>query len=83
VIEEQLDTTCAGCGRELSETDRMLVYRTEAGERQAYECPSGAVTITVTAVAAPNPRRTAPGRGESVKTMFLNAEAGWFLPVLG
>lgn len=47
MIEEQLGTTCAGCERELNETECVLVYRTEPGERRAYECACGAVTITV------------------------------------
>lgn len=46
---DELGTTCEadGCDRELLETDRMLVYRTAEGERRAYECTCGAVTITV------------------------------------
>lgn len=46
---EELAATCEsdGCDRALRETDCMLVYRTEMGERRAYECACGAVTITV------------------------------------
>jgi hypothetical protein len=46
---EELAPTCEGsdCERELSEAECMLVYRTELGERRAYECACGAVTITV------------------------------------
>jgi len=46
---EELAPTCEadGCERTLCESDRMLVYRTEMGERRAYECACGAVTITV------------------------------------
>lgn len=46
---DELTATCEGegCDRELREGDRMLVYRTEDGERRAYECRCGAVTITV------------------------------------
>lgn len=46
---EELATTCESesCERTLSENDRMLVYTTELGERRAYECACGAVTITV------------------------------------
>lgn len=47
---ENLSSTCeaAGCERPLSPDACMLVYRTEGGERRAYECECGAVTITVT-----------------------------------
>jgi hypothetical protein len=44
---DELTATCEDCDRELRERDRMLVYRTEAGERRAYECACGAVTVTV------------------------------------
>jgi hypothetical protein len=46
---DELTATCEGdgCDRELRECDPMLVYHTEAGERRAYECACGAVTITV------------------------------------
>jgi hypothetical protein len=44
-----LGCTCEGvdCDRPLGEDDCMLVYRTAAGERRAYECACGAVTVTV------------------------------------
>jgi hypothetical protein len=35
------------CDRTLAEENWQLVYRTERGERHAYECECGAVTITV------------------------------------
>jgi hypothetical protein len=44
---DELTATCENCDRALRERDRMLVYRTEAGERRAYECACGAVTVTV------------------------------------
>lgn len=48
---EQLTTesqTCEApdCSRPLPET-AAVVFETEAGRRCAYECPCGAVTITV------------------------------------
>ncbi|MFT4922531.1 MAG: hypothetical protein ACI8XM_001748 [Haloarculaceae archaeon] len=46
---DELACTCEAtdCERALTEDDCMLVFRTEAGERRAYECGCGAVTITV------------------------------------
>jgi hypothetical protein len=46
---DELGLTCDSddCTRTLNERDRMLIYRTEAGERRAYECDCGAVTVTV------------------------------------
>jgi hypothetical protein len=46
---ENLTTTCEaeGCDRSLSPSECMLVFRTDAGERRAYECDCGAVTVTV------------------------------------
>jgi hypothetical protein len=46
---DRLGCTCgaADCDRPLDEDDCMLVYRTDAGERRAYECGCGAVTVTV------------------------------------
>jgi hypothetical protein len=46
---EDLTPTCDAdeCDNSLSETERMLVYETVDGERRAYECSCGAVTITV------------------------------------
>ena len=44
---ETAATTCeaAGCDRRL--TEPQLVFETEAGRREAYECACGAVTVTV------------------------------------
>ncbi|WP_225333671.1 hypothetical protein [Halomicrobium urmianum] len=42
---EAITCEAAGCDRTLDEP--ALVYRTAAGERRAYECPCGAVTVTV------------------------------------
>jgi|GEM_PF-477670 len=46
---EELTCTCeaAGCDRRLDDDALMLAMRTEAGERRAYECPCGAVTVTI------------------------------------
>jgi len=46
---ERLTSTCeaAGCDRLLDDDTLMLTLRTEAGERRAYECACGAVTVTV------------------------------------
>lgn len=46
---DELTATCdaPGCSRPLEELEQMIVYRTRDGERQAYECSCGAVTITV------------------------------------
>jgi hypothetical protein len=46
---ENLTSTCeaAGCDRSLDDDALMLAMRTEAGERRAYECACGAVTVTV------------------------------------
>jgi hypothetical protein len=46
---DEIACTCEApdCERELDESDCMLVFRTDAGERRAYECDCGAVTITV------------------------------------
>ncbi|NHN57784.1 MULTISPECIES: hypothetical protein [Halorussus] len=45
------DLRCAcdavGCERALGEDELMLRMTTEAGERRAYECACGAVTVTV------------------------------------
>ena len=45
---EQLTPTCeaTGCERTLA-GEPALVFREEAGERRAYECACGAVTVTV------------------------------------
>jgi hypothetical protein len=46
---EKLTSTCeaSGCDNELDAENCMLVYETELGERRAYECDCGEVTITV------------------------------------
>ena len=46
---ENLTTRCeaVGCDRPLDDDTLMLALRTEAGERRAYECSCGAVTVTV------------------------------------
>lgn len=45
------DPWCAcdatGCERTLGENELMLRMQTDAGERRAYECACGAVTVTV------------------------------------
>ena len=45
----ELTATCdaPNCTRTLEDIEQMIVYRTEDGERQAFECSCGAVTITV------------------------------------
>jgi hypothetical protein len=45
----ELTATCEadGCDRTLSEERLMLTFETESGERRAYECACGAVTVTV------------------------------------
>jgi hypothetical protein len=46
---ENLTSTCeaTGCDRPLDDDALVLSMRTEAGERRAYECACGAVTVTV------------------------------------
>lgn len=46
---KDLSPTCDadGCDQTLSDAECMLVYETPEGERRAYECSCGAVTITV------------------------------------
>jgi hypothetical protein len=46
---DEIASTCeaTGCDRSLDADNCMLVYRTAAGERRAYECECGAVTVTV------------------------------------
>jgi len=46
---DELASTCeeVGCDRTLDDAACMLVYRTAGGERRAYECGCGAVTVTV------------------------------------
>jgi len=45
----KLATTCDGkdCNRPLTADECMLAYETPAGERRAYECTCGEVTVTV------------------------------------
>jgi hypothetical protein len=53
-LESDLTPTCDGddCDRALGEP--QLVFETDAGRREAYECACGAVTVTV---ARPEPSR--------------------------
>ncbi|MFT4880287.1 MAG: hypothetical protein ACI9CA_001590 [Natronomonas sp.] len=46
---DELACTCEaeGCARRLTDEECMLVYRTPAGKRRAYECACGTVTVTV------------------------------------
>lgn len=44
---EELSCTCRECERELRSESLQLVYRDDGGERRAYECACGAVTVTV------------------------------------
>ncbi|WP_176765252.1 hypothetical protein [Halovenus aranensis] len=46
---DQLAATCENerCNRPLTEEECMLVYQTEYGQRRAYECHCGTVTVTV------------------------------------
>lgn len=44
---EELTCTCRGCDRDLAAADPALVYRDGGGERRAYDCACGAVTVTV------------------------------------
>ena len=45
------DLRCAcdarGCSRTLGENELLVRMTTDAGERRAYECACGAVTVTV------------------------------------
>jgi hypothetical protein len=54
---DDIACTCdaAGCERVLTAEDCALVYRTSEGERRAYECACGAVTMTVSRSAADDP----------------------------
>jgi hypothetical protein len=38
---------CEDCGGPLGPADHRLTMATDAGERRAYECACGAVTVTV------------------------------------
>jgi hypothetical protein len=44
-----------GCDRPLGADDCQLVVRRRGGERRAYECVCGAVTITLSGAAADDP----------------------------
>lgn len=44
---ERLTFTCEHCDAPLTEGALMLSMSTAGGERQAYECDCGAVTVTV------------------------------------
>lgn len=48
MLEEML-CTCEGlgCDRRLDDEHLMLAMETAGGQRRAYECPCGTVTITV------------------------------------
>jgi len=46
-MHSALTCACEGCGRSLGEPEFMLSMTTDAGERRAYECPCGDVTVTV------------------------------------
>ena len=41
------ETTCDADGCERALTEPQLVFDTDAGRREAYECACGAVTVTV------------------------------------
>jgi len=45
----ELSLTCEGedCDRTLTAAECAITFETEAGERRAYECACGAVTVTV------------------------------------
>lgn len=45
---EELVCACeaSGCNRELDDAQLILAMRTTDGERRAYECECGAVTVT-------------------------------------
>ena len=42
-----LTCTCADCGRPLGDAEFRLAMETTGGERRAYECRCGSVTVTV------------------------------------
>jgi hypothetical protein len=44
---ENLTASCTECDRPLGDVALMLSMRTDGGERRAYECACGAVTVTV------------------------------------
>jgi hypothetical protein len=43
----ELTCACVACDADLGEEERMLTIDNEAGQRSAYECDCGAVTVTV------------------------------------
>ena len=43
----ELACTCEECDHVLREDDCAIRFETDGGERRAYECDCGAVTITV------------------------------------
>jgi hypothetical protein len=43
----ELACACEECSRDLGQSEFMLALETPEGERRAYECACGAVTVTV------------------------------------
>jgi len=54
---DDIACTCdaVGCDRTLTATECELVFQTAAGERRAYECDCGAVTMTVSTATTDDP----------------------------
>jgi hypothetical protein len=46
-VFDELTPTCEASGCERALADPALVFQDEAGERRAYECACGAITVTV------------------------------------
>ena len=44
---EELACTCRSCERDLEDDALALGFRDDGGERRAYECACGTVTVTV------------------------------------
>jgi hypothetical protein len=44
---DELACRCEGCDRRLESADPAIVYRIPEGERRAYKCACGRVTVTV------------------------------------
>lgn len=44
---EDLTCACERCGRPLDAPSPAIAMRSAGGERRAYECDCGAVTVTV------------------------------------
>lgn len=44
---EDLQTACEGCDAPLDASEPALTMRGPLGERRAYECGCGAITVTV------------------------------------